>query len=84
MSDNVMEFRRKEPPIAGNPTDDAFVLGWEFGLVSAQIERGEPFERLVHWENQERIQRSCDDAGRSVEFKATEPPTEGWLVASVK
>lgn len=64
--------------------DGAFVLGVEFGRVTAALEGQSEYEATVHAENQEAFRRWATALRFDLEMGPTEPPTQGWCVAKFR
>lgn len=64
--------------------DGAFVLGVEFGRVTAALEGRAEHEATIHAENQEVFRRWAEALSYDLEMRSTEPPTEGWAVAKFR
>ena len=58
--------------------EQAFVLGYEMAQVHALMHRGQPFRKLIHAANVERVKRSAIRRRMRV---TVEPNGEGWAVA---
>ncbi len=61
-----------------------FVLGFELAQVDELLKQKSAISRPVHAENQRRIEKSCQDAGRRFRLNwMPADPTESWLQLEV-
>lgn len=56
---------------------ESFTLGYEAGLVGAKMERGDPFEMLMHSKNEELIRDMANKYGYIPHIKS-HPDYEEW------
>ena len=64
--------------------DAAFVLGVEFGRVTAALAGKAELEVTAHAENQEAFRRWASATGYEVEAGPTTPPTSGWAMVKFR
>jgi hypothetical protein len=87
VSDNEVNYGLKEPfdidngELAGVDAVNAFVMGVEWQMISAQLDSGDPIARPIHDTNRQRIQRMCIRRGRKCQIK---PNGEGWYWLEVQ
>ena len=61
-----------------------FALGYELALVDAQIAAGEPFERLLHVANRDRVLLELERKGARYDIGPTPKDESGsWLTLKV-
>lgn len=62
------------------PEEVAFVLGVEWGMISAAIKAGDMGPHLAHTENVPLLKRLAASQNLLMEIAECEPITEGWQV----
>ncbi len=59
---------------------ECFVLGYELALIDRLIEDGSAIDRMIHAENQDRIESALIKAGRQYAFVwPKDDVSEGWI-----
>jgi len=71
----VQSFWVDDGELDGISKPECFVLGFEFCLVLADLDTGREFYRPIHEANAERIERACNERGRTSDIA---PTIEGW------
>jgi len=69
----------------GFTPQNCFVLGYELAQIDALLETGKEFRKPVHAANQDRILKSCTDAGRLHSLNWMQgDPSEAWMELQVE